>query len=117
MPEVANALDRHRRRLHQPALRPFLFGPPIIKHYTDAKVSMPLRVAMVSEDWYKKLADKDRKTFDEGVAKANAANRAGSATAQDGARAAREGRHQDTTLTARAARASRSSRSPPIRRF
>lgn len=78
MPEVANALQTGIADGYiNPPFVPFLFGhTSIIKHYTDAKVSMPLRVAMVSEDWYQKLAEKDRKTFDEGVAKANAANRA-----------------------------------------
>ena len=43
---------------------------------TVAKVNPPLRVAMVSEEWYKRLSAADRKVFDEGVAKAAAANRA-----------------------------------------
>jgi TRAP-type C4-dicarboxylate transport system substrate-binding protein len=78
MPEVANALQTGIADGYiNPPFVPFLFGhTSIIKHYTDAKVSMPLRVAMVSEDWYKKLSEKDRKTFDEGVVKATAANRA-----------------------------------------
>jgi len=78
MPEVANALQTGIADGYiNPPFVPFLFGhTSIIKHYTEAKVAMPLRVAMVSEDWYKKLAEKDRKTFDEGVAKATAANRA-----------------------------------------
>jgi TRAP-type C4-dicarboxylate transport system substrate-binding protein len=78
MPEVANALQTGIADGYiNPPFVPFLFGhTAIIKHYTDARVSMPLRVAMVSEDWYKKLSDKDRKTFDEAAAKATAANRA-----------------------------------------
>lgn len=77
MPEVANALQTGIADGYiNPPFVPFLFGhASIVKHYTDANVSLPLRVAMVSEDWYKKLSDKDRKAFDEGVAKATAANR------------------------------------------
>ncbi len=78
MPEVANALQTGIADGYiNPPFVPFLFGhASIVKHYTEANVSLPLRVAMVSEDWYKKLSDKDRKTFHDGVAKANAANRA-----------------------------------------
>lgn len=78
MPEVANALQTGVADGYiNPPFVPFLFGhTSIIKHYTDANVSVPLRVAMVSDDWYKRLADKDRKTFDAGVVKAMAANRA-----------------------------------------
>jgi TRAP-type transport system periplasmic protein len=78
MPEVANALQTGIADGYiNPPFVPFLFGHgSIIKHYTEASVSLPLRVAMVSEDWYKKLSEKDRKTIDEGIAKANAANRA-----------------------------------------
>lgn len=78
MPEVANALQTGIADGYiNPPFVPFLFGhTAILKHYTDARVSMPLRISMVSEEWYKKLADKDRKTFDEGVVKATAANRA-----------------------------------------
>jgi TRAP-type C4-dicarboxylate transport system substrate-binding protein len=77
MPEVANALQTGIADGYiNPPFVPFLFGhQSIVKFYTDANVSLPLRVAMVSEDWYKKLSDKDRKTFDEGIAKATAANR------------------------------------------
>lgn len=77
MPEVANALQTGIADGYiNPPFVPFLFGhQSIVKFYTDANVSLPLRVAMVSEDWYKKLSEKDRKTFDEGVAKATAANR------------------------------------------
>jgi TRAP-type C4-dicarboxylate transport system substrate-binding protein len=78
MPEVANALQTGIADGYiNPPFVPFLFGhTSIIKHYTEANVSLPLRVSMVSEDWYKKLSEKDRRTFDEGVAKALAANRA-----------------------------------------
>ena len=78
MPEVANALQTGIADGYiNPPFVPFLFGhTSIIKHYTEANVALPTRVAMVSEDWYKKLSEKDRKTVDEGIAKAQAANRA-----------------------------------------
>jgi len=78
MPEVANALQTGIADGYiNPPFVPFLFGhASIIKHYTEANVGLPLRVSMVSEDWYKKLSEKDRKTFDDGVVKARAANRA-----------------------------------------
>jgi TRAP-type C4-dicarboxylate transport system substrate-binding protein len=78
MPEVANALQTGIAHGYiNPPFVPFLFGhTSIIKHYTDAGIAVPLRVAMVSEDWYKKLSDKDRATFAAGVGKAVAANRA-----------------------------------------
>jgi len=78
MPEVANALQTGIADGYiNPPFVPFLFGHgSIIKHYSEASVSLPLRVAMVSEEWYKKLSEKDRKTLDEGIAKATAANRA-----------------------------------------
>lgn len=78
MPEVANALQTGIADGYiNPPFVPFLFGhASILKHYTDASVTLPLRVAMVSDDWYKKLAERDRKTIDDGVAKAVAANRA-----------------------------------------
>jgi TRAP-type C4-dicarboxylate transport system substrate-binding protein len=78
MPEVANALQTGTANGYiNPPFVPFLFGhADILKYYTDANISVPLRVALVSSDWYAKLAAKDKATFDEGVAKAVAANRA-----------------------------------------
>jgi TRAP-type C4-dicarboxylate transport system substrate-binding protein len=78
MPEVATAFQTGTAHGYvNPPFVPFLFGhTDILKHYTDAKISMPLRVAMVSEDWYKGLSTNDRKIFDEAVSKATAANRA-----------------------------------------
>jgi TRAP-type C4-dicarboxylate transport system substrate-binding protein len=78
MPEVATAFQTGTAHGYvNPPFVPFLFGhADILKHYTDAKMSMPTRVAMVSEDWYKGLSANDRKIVDEGVAKATAANRA-----------------------------------------
>jgi TRAP-type transport system periplasmic protein len=78
MPEVATALQTGTAHGYvNPPFVPFMFGHnDILKHYTDAKVNPPLRVAMVSEEWYKRLSAADRKVFDEGAAKAAAANRA-----------------------------------------
>ena len=57
MPEVANALQTGIASGYvNPPFVPFLFGHgSILKFYTDANVSQPMRAAMVSEDWYKKL--------------------------------------------------------------
>ncbi len=78
MPEVANALQTGIADGYvNPPIVPILFGHTnIVKYYTEANVSVPLRVALVSEAWYQKLSDKERKVFDEGIAKAVAANRA-----------------------------------------
>ena len=77
MPEVANALQTGIASGYiNPPFVPFLFGhASILKFYTAANVSQPLRVAMVSEDWYKKLPPERKAAFDAGVAKGVAANR------------------------------------------
>lgn len=77
MPEVANALQTGIAHGYlNPPFVPFIFGhADILKHYTEANVSQALRVAMVSEDWYRTLRPEQRKVFDEGVRKASAANR------------------------------------------
>lgn len=77
MPEVANALQTGIAHGYlNPPFVPFIFGhADILKHYTEANVSQALRVAMVSEDWYRTLKPEQRKVFDEGVRKASAANR------------------------------------------
>lgn len=77
MPEVANALQTGIADGYiNPPFVPFIFGhAEILKHYTDANVSVPLRVAMVSSDWYAKLPAKEKSVFDAGIAKAVAANR------------------------------------------
>jgi TRAP-type C4-dicarboxylate transport system substrate-binding protein len=78
MPEVATAFQTGTAHGYVNApFVPFMFGhADILKHYTDAKVTPSLRVAMVSEEWYKGLSDKDRKVVDDAAAKALAANRA-----------------------------------------
>jgi TRAP-type C4-dicarboxylate transport system substrate-binding protein len=77
MPEVANALQTGIASGYlNPPFVPFLFGhSSILKFYTDANVTQPMRAAMVSEDWYKKLPAERRAAFDAGVQKAVAANR------------------------------------------
>lgn len=52
MPEVATALQTGTAHGYvNPPFVPFMFGHnDILKHYTDAKVNPPLRVAMVSEE-------------------------------------------------------------------
>ncbi len=77
MPEVANALQTGIASGYiNPPFVPFLFGhASILKFYTAANVIQPLRVAMVSEDWYKKLTPERKAAFDAGVAKGVAANR------------------------------------------
>lgn len=78
MPEVANALQTGIADGYlNPPFVPFLFGhTDLLKFYTDANVSQALRVAMVSEDWYKGLKPDQKQKFDAAVAKAQSANRA-----------------------------------------
>ncbi|MEP6972413.1 MAG: TRAP transporter substrate-binding protein [Betaproteobacteria bacterium] len=78
MPEVANALQTGIASGYiNPPFVPFLFGHgSILKYYTPANVAQSLRVAMVSEDWYKKLPADRKAAFDAAVVKATAANRA-----------------------------------------
>jgi TRAP-type transport system periplasmic protein len=77
-PEVATALQTGTAHGYvNPPFVPFMFGhSDILKHFTDARVTPALRVAMVSEEWYRGLSAAHRKIFDEGVGKAAAANRA-----------------------------------------
>jgi TRAP-type C4-dicarboxylate transport system substrate-binding protein len=77
MPEVATAFQTGTAHGYvNPPFVPFMFGhSDILKHYTDARISPALRVAMVSEDWYQGLSAADRRIVDEGIAKAIAANR------------------------------------------
>jgi TRAP-type C4-dicarboxylate transport system substrate-binding protein len=78
MPEVANALQTGIASGYMnPPFVPFLFGHgSILKYYTPANVAQSLRVALVSEDWYKKLPAERKTAFDAAIAKATAANRA-----------------------------------------
>ncbi|MEO7241680.1 MAG: TRAP transporter substrate-binding protein DctP [Variovorax sp.] len=77
MPEVANALQTGIASGYvNPPFVPFLFGHgSILKFYTPANIAQSLRVAMVSEDWYKSLSAERKAAFDAAVAKAKAANR------------------------------------------
>jgi len=57
-----------------PAFVPIMFKhTEVLKYYSDIKLAPSLRLALVSEDWYQGLKDKERKIVDEGAAKANAA--------------------------------------------
>ncbi len=59
------------------AVVPLLFKhTEVLKYYSDVRYSPPLRLAICSEDWYKKLTPDQRKIVDEAAAKATAANRA-----------------------------------------
>jgi TRAP-type C4-dicarboxylate transport system substrate-binding protein len=59
------------------AVVPVLFKhTEVIKYFSDIKYASALRIAICSEEWYKKLSPADRKIVDEAVLKATAANRA-----------------------------------------
>jgi TRAP-type C4-dicarboxylate transport system substrate-binding protein len=58
------------------AVVPLLFKhTEVLKYYSDLRFAAPLRVAICSEDWYRKLPADQRKIVDDGAAKATAANR------------------------------------------
>lgn len=58
------------------AVVPVLFKhTEVIKYYSDIQYAAALRIAICSEDWYKKLSPAHRKIVDEAVQKATAANR------------------------------------------
>jgi TRAP-type C4-dicarboxylate transport system substrate-binding protein len=60
-----------------PAVVPLLFKhTEVLKYYSDFRYAPPLRLAICSEDWYKKLNPDQKKIVDEAAAKATAANRA-----------------------------------------
>lgn len=75
--EVPNALQTGVADGYlNPPIVPLLFGhTDFIKFFTDAEITPSLRIAIVSEDWYKGLSDADRKTVDDAVTAANKANR------------------------------------------
>lgn len=59
------------------AVVPVLFKhTEVIKYFSDIQYAAALRIAICSEEWYKKLSPADRKIVDEAVIKATAANRA-----------------------------------------
>ncbi|MCU0574623.1 MAG: TRAP transporter substrate-binding protein [Syntrophobacteraceae bacterium] len=59
------------------AVVPLLFKhTEVLKFYSDLRFAAPLRVAICSEDWYKKLKPDQKKIVDDAAAKATAANRA-----------------------------------------
>ena len=59
------------------AIVPVMFKhTEVLKYFSDAKITSPLRVALASEDWYAGLSEKERGIVHEAVARANDANRA-----------------------------------------
>jgi TRAP-type C4-dicarboxylate transport system substrate-binding protein len=59
------------------AVVPLLFKhTEVLKHYSDIRYSAPLRLAICSEEWYRKLPADQRKIVDDAALKATAANRA-----------------------------------------
>jgi TRAP-type C4-dicarboxylate transport system substrate-binding protein len=59
------------------AVVPLLFKhTEVLKYYSDLRYAAPLRVAICSEEWYRKLPADQRKIVDDAAAKATAANRA-----------------------------------------
>jgi TRAP-type transport system periplasmic protein len=59
-----------------PAIVPVMFKhTEVIKHFSDAKIMAPMRVALASEDWYSGLSGEERAVVEEAVDKANKANR------------------------------------------
>lgn len=59
------------------AVVPLLFKhTEVLKHYSDIRYVAPLRLAICSEEWYRKLPADQRKIVDDAAAKATAANRA-----------------------------------------
>jgi TRAP-type C4-dicarboxylate transport system substrate-binding protein len=75
--EVPNALQTGIADGYlNPPVVPLLFGhTDFLKNFTDAEVSPSLRVTIVSEDWYSRLSEADRKKVDAAAAAANKANR------------------------------------------
>lgn len=75
--EVPNALQTGVADGYlNPPFVPLLFGHTgFIKHFTDAAIVPSSRTAIISEDWYQGLSDADRKTVDDAIAAADAANR------------------------------------------
>ena len=58
------------------AIVPVMFKhTEVLKYFSDARITAPLRVALVSEVWYAGLNEKDQKIVQEAAAEANAANR------------------------------------------
>lgn len=78
MVEVSNAFQTGIADGYvNPPFVPFLFGhADVLKFYTQANISQSIRVAMVSNDWYKGLKPAQKTALDAAIAKAQAANRA-----------------------------------------
>jgi len=76
-PEIYNSLQTGVADGYlNPAIVPTLFKhTEVIKHFSDVRAGAPLRVSIASQAWYSGLSDKERAIVDQGVAKANQANR------------------------------------------
>lgn len=75
--EVPNALQTGIADGYlNPPIVPLMFGHTgFIKHFTDARISPSIRLALASSDWYASLSAAQRKTVDEAASKATQANR------------------------------------------
>jgi TRAP-type C4-dicarboxylate transport system substrate-binding protein len=75
--EVPNALQTGIADGYlNPPIVPLMFGHTgFIKHFTDARISPSIRLALASSDWYASLNAAQRKTVDEAASKATQANR------------------------------------------
>ena len=75
--EVPNALQTGVADGYlNPPVVPLLFGhTDFLKNFTDAEVTPSLRITIVSEDWYSRLSEADRKKVDAAAVAANKANR------------------------------------------
>lgn len=76
--EVPNALQTGIADGYlNPPMVPIMFGHTgFIKYFTNAKVGLGSRTAVVSEDWYQGLSAEQQKVVMDGAAAATAANRA-----------------------------------------
>jgi len=77
-PEIYNSLQTGvvDGYLNVPIVPVMFKHTEIVKYFSDTRLAAPLRVVLCSEDWYSGLSNKERAIVDEGVAKANIANRA-----------------------------------------
>ena len=75
--EVPNALQTGVADGYlNPPFVPLMFGhTSFIRHFTDAKMSSSVRIAIASEDWYQSLSDDERKIVDEAAKAGHDANR------------------------------------------
>lgn len=99
--EVPNALQTGIADGYiNPPMVPIMFGHTgFIKHFTDAKVGLGSRTAIVSEDWFQGLSPEQQKIVMDGAAAATKANRDWLATRSSELDALREAGIEVTELT------------------